>query len=116
MCRATERARTFEFYLFGGDLDFPERYDLYISHRIQTFFDGLETDEEDIEYSIWEQGDKVLVAQRRFCIFNERNGELLIFSIDINNRKEGYFISLVECFKSDAGRVVEESCPVIRIR
>jgi len=115
MCRVTERARVFNFYLFGGDLDFPEGYELYISKKLQPYFDLLETDEEDIEYALWENGDFVLSTRDKFAIFNQRTGDFLIFSISLNTKREGYFISLISCFNTDAESVEKESCPVITI-
>ena len=115
MCRVTERARVFDFYLFGGDLDFPEVYELYISKKIQPYFDILDTDEEDIEYALWENGDLVLSTRDKFAIFNQRTGDFLIFSISQNNRQEGFFFSFASCFNSNADRIEKESCPVIII-
>ena len=115
MCRVTERARVFNFYLFGGDLDFPEGYELYISKKLQPYFDLLETDEEDIEYALWENGDFVLSTRNRFAIFNKRTGDLLIFSISQNTKQDGFFISLISCFNTDAESVKKKSCPVITI-
>lgn len=115
MCRVTERARVFKFYLFGGDLDFPEIYELYISRKLQPYFDLLETDEEDIEYALWENGDYVLSTKDKFAIFNQRTVDFLIFGISQNNRREGFFISLISCFNTDAENVDKESCPVITI-
>jgi len=115
MCRVTERARVFDFYLFGGDLDFPENYELYIPKKLQPYFDLLETDEEDIEYALWEKGDFVLSTKNKFAIFNKRTGDFLIFSINSNTKREGYFISLISCFNTDAESVKKESCPVITI-
>ena len=115
MCIVTERARTFDFYLFGGDLDFPERYELYIAKKLLPYLDGLETDEEDIENALWEQGDVVLTAAEKFALFNQRTGDFLIFSISQSDRSEGFFISLLSCFKTDAERVNRESCPVITV-
>jgi hypothetical protein len=115
MCRVTEKARVFDFYLFGGDLDFPEGYELYISKKLQPYFDLLETDEEDIEYALWENGDFVLSTRDKFAIFNQRTGDFLILSINSNTKREGYFISLISCFNTDAESVKKESCPVITI-
>ena len=115
MCRVTEKARAFDFYLFGGNLDFPEGYELYISKKLQISFDSLETDEEDIEYALWESGSFVLSTRNKFAIFNKRTGDFLIFSISLNTKREGYFISLISCFNTDAESVEKESCPVITI-
>ena len=115
MCRVTERARTFDFHLFGGDLDLPERYQLYISNKLQPYFDTLETDEQDIEIVLWNHGDFVLSTRNRFAIFNKRTGDLLNLSISQNTKQEGFFISLISCFKTDADNVDKESCPVITI-
>ncbi|MFW5961881.1 MAG: hypothetical protein ACOCRV_02625 [bacterium] len=115
MCRVTERARTFNFYLFGGDLDFPEGYQLYIPNKLQPYFDLLETDEEDIEYALWEKGDFILSTRNKFAIFNQRTGDFLIFSISQNTKREGFFISLISCFNTNADYVGKESCPVLVI-
>lgn len=115
MCVVTERARTFEFYLFGGDLDFPERYELYIANKLLPYLDRLETDDEDIENALWKQGNVVLTAADRFALFNQRTGDLLIFSIGYNFRSEGFFISLLSCFSTDAESVKKKSCPVITV-
>ena len=115
MCKVTERARTFDFYLFGGDLDIPEIYELYISNKLQPYFDFLETDEEDIEYALWNQGDVVLSTRDKFAIFNRRTGDFLIFIISKNLRSEGFFVSLLSCFNTDAEKVKKKSCPVITI-
>ena len=115
MCTATEKGRRYEFFLFGGDLDYPEPYELYISNRLIPYFDYLETDDQDIEFILWNRGDKALIAEDGFALFNSRTGDFLIFTISPNDYREGYFISLASCYASNASHVKKESFPVIEI-
>jgi len=114
MCKVTEKAREFEFHLFGGDLDFPERYTLYIPKNIESLFDSLETDEEDIELILWEKGEQAVSAVNKFALYNSFYDEYLEFEIDLDNFFEGFFIKLKRVFKKISAQNTK-NYPVITI-
>jgi hypothetical protein len=101
MCRVSEKGRSFWFYLFGGDLDFPERYTLSIPEKIINYFDTLETDEEDIENILWKLGDAAIAAKDKFVIYNRSTNDFLLFNINLNDAYDGFYINLTIFFKKN---------------
>ncbi|PUU86911.1 MAG: hypothetical protein CI948_2684 [Halanaerobium sp.] len=115
MCRVSEKGRSFGFHLFGGDLDFPERYTLSIPNKIINYFDTLETDEEDIENILWKLGDTAIAAKDKFAIYNRSSNDFLLFNINLNDAYDGFYISLSSCFKKNSLGRLNKKYPVITI-
>jgi hypothetical protein len=115
MCRETETARNFGFYLFGGDLDFPESYTLSIPSKLLNYFDDLEIDDEDIENILWEMGDAVITAKDKFAVHFEKSKDLLLFNIDLNQICDGFHISLFSCLKTEKINFKRNDFPVLSI-
>lgn len=115
MCRETETARNFGFYLFGGDLDFPESYTLTIPSKLLNYFDVLEIDEEDIENLLWKMGDVAITAKDKFAMYSEKSKDLLIFNIDLNQIYDGFHISLLSCLKTEKINFKRNNFPVLSI-
>ncbi|ADQ13568.1 hypothetical protein [Halanaerobium hydrogeniformans] len=113
MCKVTEKARAFEFHLFGGDLDFPERYTLHIPKNLETLFDSLETDEEDIEIALWNSGADAVSTVKTFALYNRSNKEYLEFEIELDNFLEGFFITLKRIYRKTSEKML--NFPVITI-
>jgi hypothetical protein len=115
MCRVSEKGRSFDFYLFGGDLDFPERYTLSIPIKVINYFDPLETDEEDIENILWKLGDIAIAAKEKFAIYNRSSNDFLLFNINLEEAYDGFYINLLNCFKKSDFGLLNEEYPIIKI-
>jgi hypothetical protein len=115
LCRVTETARNFGFYLFGGDLDFPERYTLSIPNKITSYFDSLDIDEEDIESLLWKLGDTAVSAKDKFAVYSEKTKDLLLFNIDLNDLYDGFYIRLQSCLKAEEISFKRSEFPVLLI-
>jgi hypothetical protein len=115
VCRVTEVARNFGFYLFGGDLDFPEKYTLAIPNKIKGYFDSLDVDEEDIENILWKMGDSAVSAKNKFAVYSEKSKDLLLFNIDLNDLYDGFYIRLQSCLKAEEISLKRSEFPVLLI-
>jgi hypothetical protein len=115
LCRVTETARNFGFYLFGGDLDFPEKYTLSIPNKIKGYFDSLDIDEEDIESLLWKMGADAISAKNKFAVYSQKTKDLLLFNIDLNDLYDGFYIRLKSCLKVEKIYFKRNDFPVLLI-
>lgn len=116
MCIETATGRRFFYQVFGEDFDYPEQVVVYIPKNLAESFEALETDEEDLEISLFQQGETFLSAKDHVVVFNESNGEVLHFLIDLNSEGEGYFLILTGCAKTNATTFNAHGCPVVIIQ